>query len=392
MSHRMRALDGLRGILALYILAGHTLPFLWLPPGLGWVAGLVSHGRAAVDLFFALSGLVILHALEEGGFPGRAGAGRFLALRAGRLLPVYLLALGLACLGLAAGDPFAAMPWLAPDSAAHAVAGAHWPPQLALHLAAHVLLLQGLLPPALLPGAEYAILGPAWSLSTEWQFYGFMALCLAIAPRLLAAGGGRATILLLLLGVIGLGIAALPESWRFGHAFLPRDAWYFALGTASHAFLSGRTSRARYGLVLAGATVLSGVAGGIGAMLVPLVWTLCLRAERPRMSVDHALRRLLMARPLVWCGGISYTLYLIHAPLQRLLMLGIAPWAGGDGRLFTLLWALPAILLPLAAAALVHRWIEEPIRLWSRTRILGAPRPGLTPFGSGSYTSVAGRL
>ncbi len=70
-------------------------------------------------------------------------------------------------------------------------------------------------------------------------------------------------------------------------------------------------------------------------------------------------------------------------------MLAIAPWAAGDWPLFTLLWALPAILLPLAAAALVHRWIEEPIRLWSRARLLGSGRPSLTPFGSGSNTSAA---
>jgi peptidoglycan/LPS O-acetylase OafA/YrhL len=392
MSHRLRALDGLRGLLALYILAGHIMPFFWLPPCLGWMPGLVSHGRAAVDLFFALSSLVILQALEQGGIRGRAGAVRFLALRAGRLLPVYLPALGLACAGLAAGNPFAVMPWIGPDSAAHAMLEAQWPPQPGLHIAAHLLLLQGLLPPALLAGSEYAILGPAWSLSTEWQFYGLMALCLAAASRLLEGGAWRATTLLLLLGLIGLlGQGLLPEPWTFGHAFLPREAWYFALGMASHALLSGRASRARYGTVLASATVLSGISGGVGAMLVPLVWSLCLRAERPRTGADRALRRLLTAPPLLWCGGISYALYLVHAPLQRLLMLAIAPWAGDDERLFTLLWALPAILLPLAAAALVHRWIEEPIRLWSRARILGSGRPNLIPFGSGSNTSEAAR-
>lgn len=391
MSDRLRALDGLRGLLALYILAGHTIPFLWLPPGFGWVAGLVSHGRAAVDLFFALSGLVILQVLARGGLPGPSGAVHFLALRAGRLLPVYWLALGLACLGLAAGNPLAAMPWLGAEGAAHNVLEAHWPPQPGLHIAAHLLLLHGVLPPALLPGAEYAILGPAWSLSTEWQFYGLMALCLAAAPRWLEGSARRATAFLLLLGLIGLGIGLLPEAWRFGRAFLPRDAWYFALGMASHALLSGRMSRAQYGTVLVSATALSGIAGGIGAMLVPPVWALCLRAERPVHGPDCLLRRLLTAPPLLWCGGISYALYLLHAPLQRLLMLAIAPWAAGDGAVFTLLWAPPALLLPLLAATLVHHWIETPIRLWSRARVLGSARPSLTPYGSGSNTSAAAR-
>lgn len=390
MSYRMRALDGLRGLLALYILAGHTVPFLWLPPDCGWLAGLVSHGRAAVDLFFALSGLVILRALEQDDRPGQLGPVPFLALRAGRLLPVYAIALGLACLGLAAGNPFAVMPWLGPDSPAHAVLEAQWPPQPAWHLATHLLLLHGVLPPLLLPGGEYAILGPAWSLSTEWQFYTLIALCLGAAPRLLTQGGARATILVLLLGALGCGIAALPAPWQFGHAFLPREAWYFALGMASHALLSGRMRAGDFAIILTGTIGLSGITGGLGAMAVPIVWVVCLRAEQPKNGVDRAWRQLLLAPPLLWCGRMSYSLYLIHAPVQRFLMLAIAPWSGGNERLFTLLWILPGVLLPLLAAALIHRGVEEPVRLWSRTRILGAARPRVTPFGSGSNTSAAG--
>lgn len=394
MSLRLRALDGLRGLLALYILAGHSLPFLLLPPGLGWLAGLASHGRAAVDLFFTLSGLVILHALDQTNAQGWGEALRFLGLRAGRLMPVYLLALALACLGLWAGHPFGAMPWLRPDSAAHAVVEASWPPRPWAQIATHLLLLQGLLPPALLPHADYAILGPAWSLSTEWQFYGMMAFCLACAPMLLARGASRAIALLLLLGLCGFGLAWLPAPWHFGRAFLPREAWYFALGIASHGWMAGRLSPGRFALVLIASLAMSGAAADpgsrLGAMTVPLVWLLCLRAERPCLRSDHLLRRLLTTRPLLWCGGLSYSLYLLHAPLQRLLMLAAAPLAQGSWPLFTLIWGPPALLLPIAAAALTHRWIEEPARQWSRTRLRGRARQHLTPFGSGSNTSVVG--
>ena len=394
MSLRLRALDGLRGLLALYILAGHSLPFLLLPPRLGWVASLAAHGRAAVDLFFALSSLVILHALDQSHVERRYDAWVFLGLRAGRLMPIYLLALALACLGLWAGNPFETMPWLGPESAAHAMLEASWPPRLWAQIAAHLLLLQGLLPPALLPDAEYALLGPTWSLSTEWQFYGMMALCLACAPRLLARGAGRATALLLLLGLGSFGLAGLPPPWHFGRAFLPCEAWYFALGMASHGWLMGRLSPGRFALVLILSLAMSGAAADpgsrLGAMAVPLVWLLCLRAEKPRLWFDHLLRRLLTTRPLLWCGSLSYSLYLLHTPLQRLLMLAAAPLAHGRWPLFTAVWGLPALLLPIAAAALAHRWIEEPARQWSRTRLRGRARQHLTPFGSGSNTSVAG--
>ncbi len=48
MTGRLRGLDGLRGLLALYILAGHTMPFLRTPAATGWIGALVSHGRGAV--------------------------------------------------------------------------------------------------------------------------------------------------------------------------------------------------------------------------------------------------------------------------------------------------------------------------------------------------------
>ncbi len=104
---------------------------------------------------------------------------RFLQARTGRLLPVYILALALAALALSLGNPFPAMTWLPASSAAYDILEAGWPSGWFWHLTLHALLLQGMLPTAFLPGAAYAILGPAWSLSTEWQFYASVALALA---------------------------------------------------------------------------------------------------------------------------------------------------------------------------------------------------------------------
>ena len=59
---RMECLDGLRGVLAVYVLLGHMAPFAAAPR---WLAGLFSHGGAAVDMFFILSGMVIVGSLER---------------------------------------------------------------------------------------------------------------------------------------------------------------------------------------------------------------------------------------------------------------------------------------------------------------------------------------
>ena len=44
---RLDCLDGLRGVLAVYVMLGHMAPFSALP---GWMTGPLSHGGAAVDV------------------------------------------------------------------------------------------------------------------------------------------------------------------------------------------------------------------------------------------------------------------------------------------------------------------------------------------------------
>jgi peptidoglycan/LPS O-acetylase OafA/YrhL len=370
MTGRLRALDGLRGLLALYILAGHTAPFLRVPASAVWLGSILSHGRGAVELFFVLSGMVILRSLGTG--VSRVGAGHFLCARAGRLLPVYAIALAAAAVALSCGDPFRALPWLDANDAAHDIAEAVWPQPWLAHLAAHMTLTQGLLPAAVLPNAEFTILGPAWSLSTEWQFYLVVAVILAFR-RTIHAGGDDWRVFagaLIAVGVIGLLVDLLPAEWQPGRAFLPHEAWYFALGIASHGLLSSRGTRATrwwWALSLGAAAVLQWQQKPVMASVVPLLWTACLICEAHTIpSPLRPLAAVLNAAPMQWLGRISYPLYLIHMPVQRLLMLGIAKAVGGNAIGFTLLWAPAAILVPLIVASALHRWVEVPCWQWSR--------------------------
>jgi peptidoglycan/LPS O-acetylase OafA/YrhL len=107
----------------------------------------------------------------------------------------------------------------------------------------------------------------------------------------------------------------------------------------------------------------------------------------------HLGYRLLTSRLLLWAGRLSYSLYLIHAPVQRLLMLWLAPHANGDWSRFTLSFLGPAIALPLLAALAVHKIVEEPCRGWTHRRAMrDAPlRVRLPLYASGSNTSAAGR-
>ncbi len=129
-------------------------------------------------------------------------------------------------------------------------------------------------------------------------------------------------------------------------------------------------------------------------MAVPLFWTACLLCEAATAPLPlRLLAAILKAAPLQWFGRISYPLYLIHAPIQRLLMLALAPVAAGRWPLFTLLWGPAAVLAPLLAAYALHRWVERPCWRWSRGRAQSPASVFNRPMAaaSGSNTSAAGR-
>jgi peptidoglycan/LPS O-acetylase OafA/YrhL len=345
---RLPRMDGLRGVLAVYVMLGHAMPFAILPD---WITAPFRHGEAAVDLFFALSGLVIANSLERFGGKFRP----FMAARARRLLPVYFVALGLNVVLLMFGNPLAAMPWVGP------VGGLFWaavlPPGFSWHLAAHLLLLHGVIPQGLLPYAYVTLLGPAWSLSTEWQFYVVMGL---IAPRRL----GWFALVMLAVGV-AYHFLHLPPWWQFSRAFLPDAAPYFALGLGSAVWLRGG-GRTLFVVCLLGACA-AGLTGGIGKALVPLAWAAVMLAQEPRWGA------VLESSGLQYLGAISYPLYLLNEPVQRGLAMLLAPLAHGNAMVFTVSWLPLAVTMPVVAAVLLHHGVELRF-MRANNRIL---RPGI---------------
>ncbi len=169
---RLTSLDGLRGLLAVYVLLGHMAPFASLP---AWIQTAVSHGGAAVDVFFMLSGLVITQSMCSAGGLARP----FLIARTVRIFPVFLAAFALAVALEPASCGFEHMPWVSPTDTAHAICGSYWPDTWLPEIAAHLTMMHGLFPYAVLPHVWVSFLGSAWSLSTEWQFY-ILALLVGI--------------------------------------------------------------------------------------------------------------------------------------------------------------------------------------------------------------------
>lgn len=209
MKKHYEALDGLRGVAALCVLAYHVTTSM----NVAWVA---PHGYLAVDFFFVLSGFVIAQAYEQRLQSG-LGFWSFLGIRAKRLWP--LIALG-TLLGLF-------------------VAFAKWKltGQPALWAIEAALLFGLLLIPTALPfehSSTFPLNGPAWSL-----FYEVVAnAAYAVSARFLTV---LALSIVVAISAVSLGLCAASAGkvdgggmlveWPLG---LSRVAFSFAAGVLLH--------------------------------------------------------------------------------------------------------------------------------------------------------------
>jgi len=83
--------------------------------------------------------------------------------------------------------------------------------------------------------------------------------------------------------------------------------------------------------------------------VTPLPWVAALA-----IAAGAGTHSLLSSRPFVWLGSISYSLYLIHVPV----LVAMYVFVGGD-RGNPLIRPV-ALILALAVATLLTRWVERP--------------------------------
>lgn len=341
-------LDGLRGLLAVWVVLVHLLPSIGVDAArLGHFSQLFGE-HMRVQIFCILSGFVIFLMYEKRRPSYRSFIyGRFL-----RLYPVYILAFLVSVLmtqvSLAAlnGSPFTGSRLESRISILENSL-AYFP----AHFAAHATLLHGVIPEAILPSGAYAFLGQAWNISTEFQFYvvaPFLFLGLATGPlwRRLATG---AVCLCLWLAL---------RNWP-NPADLAQYAPYFALGMVSFAIWTRNLGNHRHlnAFTVILTTVLFCLLGDLAMAVWAFVfgWLLIQRYQ----NRGHHVLGWLRSRPLQWLGEISYSLYLLH---MIPLYLGMYVLNGFDLGRFSYLVALGLFTfglgLPMSWAS--AKWIEQP--------------------------------
>ncbi len=329
---RVRSVQALRAIAALFVVCVHATGY-WHdkfdPRAVPW-----TNGNAGVDLFFVISGFIMVvssHRLREKADAWR----RFILLRVIRIVPLYW-ALTLAKL------------------AAIVVA-----PALIMHTTAtpwNVVASFLFIPSRDGSGDIRPVLPVGWTLSFEMMFYAVFAMALYMRTDALR-----------LVGPVMLVLAALSLAPLSTHAAITSLAnpivLEFAAGVAiAETFQRGwlRRQRTVAPLVLA--------AGGLlGLALVPadegfhrvIVWGGAGAATLiGAVKAEHWLDAYI-PEVLVGVGEASYSLYLIHGFVIPVLgsLIARAGWQGLGPAGLTLV----CVAVSLIAGLLMYAWVEAPV-------------------------------
>lgn len=293
---------------------------------LPWMAG--------VDIFFVVSGFVMVHSSAR--LFGQGGASRvFLLRRLIRIVPLYWTAT-LAFLAVALLLP-GALNSRPPSPSDLAASLLFWPFVNAA-------------------GSVQPVYSLGWTLNYEMLFYGLFALALAFARTARGVAGLVALALAVLLAAQGLFGLPLPFSF-WGQPIVLEFALGMAIGLAraEGARLSGAL---RWAFVLAAGLLFMATAAwsqgtpaavaAFGAASALVVAAAALgRGEVAPSALVRLLARL---------GDASYALYLVHPFAMRALREVFVRAGMATPRLYVAL----ALVLACVAALAVHRWFERP--------------------------------
>jgi peptidoglycan/LPS O-acetylase OafA/YrhL len=343
---RRPALDGVRALAILAVLGYHFHDAL---PTRG--------GFLGVEIFFVLSGFLITSILlEEHARRGVVSFGRFYARRVRRLLPALVV--------------------VAAAIAAYVVI---------VRPAGSAATLRELVPALLYVDNWYqafaeppqTMIGHAWSLSVEEQFYLVWPVVLLFALR----RGGRSVVAVALGGTLVFAAIRAAEwelgaSARYVYSAFEGRAATLLLGCAlaimaSRGLLNGRAARRVGTLALAPALVVIAV-GLVGVNLSAgqlyggglTVFSLAVGVVLANLVMwPGPLNAMFEWAPVVWVGQISYGLYLWHQPIY---------FATRDHITINAIAVAVALPASFLAAALSARFVERPFRA-------RAARPAVAP-------------
>lgn len=354
-------IEGLRAWLAWSVVFAHIVQICGIDctaPG-WWITQFVA--TEAVLVFIIISGFVIANVVLE----RRESWGRYITRRAFRIFPIYLLLLPIGAVTMYLAE--AALDYMSwselaafkyDDMTRNTIASVEAAPTA--HVGAHLLLLQGVIPDSILDNSQTSFIGPAWSLSLEWQFY---LLAPAVVWLLCRRASAAATVAVLAIG------AALYRLGVFGTfelpSIFPAVGYLFALGIGSRLLFPLLKRAGFFPLALAFGCLT--IALIYREFLAIALWSafLALITGRPQAGHERMAARIVGAatesRAAVAMGARSYAVYLAHWPIIQALAYVLLPLASFSQWQALLVLGAATIIATLLAAEVLHRFVEKPM-------------------------------
>lgn len=359
---RFAGLDVLRGIAAIgvvfwhwqHFFAGAAPPYdITRAPLADALAVFYRHGWLAVDLFFCLSGFIFFRLYATRVSNGEIGAGRFALLRFSRLYPLHLLTLLL----VAAGQGWLARAGLPAyvyenNDVRHFVLNLAFAPSWGLE-------------------NGYSFNGPAWSISVEIFLYAaFFVFCRHVPVRL------ATVVVAALLGFAFAAVAYPPIGRGIGAFFVGGLTWmvYERLEASAQRAIVLRAIVAAAVLSWCATLVLVSGATPIPAPVMtgafrhaPKAWAVLWLFPVTILALASVERKLPEAvRRAAALGDISYSVYLLHFPLQLAVYIFHGRLHADSSIYYSLPLAAAFLAVLLALATLSYRAFEMPLQQWLR--------------------------
>lgn len=344
---RIAAVQALRGLAAVSVVAAHCWLLAWHgdPHWRAHLPELPFNGGGGVDLFFVISGFIMVHATRH----LHARVDRrwlFILRRLIRVVPLHWIVTACCLIWFAWKGP-------RPDATLAALSFVFVPFSADGGLV-HVV----------------PINPPAWTLGFEMLFYALFALCLAGSAR---ATVMRTSLALAVLVALGMALPAAAPAWAFAatRPLLLEFIAGMALGLAHGA--GWRLPGWLGGALLAGGAVLlfwpfdqPGHWQGWGRIAPALPAAAAMVAGAVLADGGAVPGRVMQA-----LGDASYSLYLWHMLLLEVLRRAWlhAPWVPGAA------YALAGFALAIALGLASYRWLERPLLAALRRRFLPPATP-----------------
>ncbi len=341
-------LTGLRGVAAVWVVLFHLTLGLNVP--------IIRYGDLGVDVFFILSGFILMHVYAKTLRVTDTGDYvRFLRARIARIYPLHVFMLFVVMLAVLA----------LPGFATH-----YSDPERRFGISsfiASLLLIQNW---AYWPPGSWNL--PSWSLSAEWFAYLTFPVFLTLTqrwrsvtmPLLLAAGS-------LVLYWLVLVLKGVHEPGKMGELGMVRLVLEFPCGALLfRAMANGLPPLPRSVDALAVALLLVATLDSRTLPLALPAFALTVLLAAQNMGW---VARALSAAPVLFLGEISYSIYMVHW-----ILLQVANWMMAAVHLSPVqlaLWDTVQLAAILGCSMLTYHLIERPARAWGRGVATRRARP-----------------